>query len=118
MKERWSSTNEDISSQRMDSNRPNSYEIRILEDGEYGEKLVEKLREEPREYVESKAPDQLAEVLEILLVLVDQDDLTIEELKNLRHEKEKNDAALTSKLFSNELRSERTTIMWGYGIRL
>lgn len=63
------------------------YEVRMLDDGEYLQKLSEKLVEEAGEYSESKDEEELADVLEVLLTLCEEHGLSLDDLQDLRKDK-------------------------------
>jgi len=60
---------------------------RVATEKEYRELLVGKLREETAEYLESRQPEELADILEVVFALGRADGLSPEELENLRREK-------------------------------
>ncbi len=60
---------------------------RVAEEDEYRELLAEKLREETREYLESRKPEELADILEVVLHLCRVHGLTAGELEDIRREK-------------------------------
>lgn len=64
-----------------------NYEIRTLGEEEFGDFLREKLVEEVREYLESKNPEELADIFEVLFTLVKNHNLTIEEIEKVREKK-------------------------------
>lgn len=64
-----------------------SCSTRILEKDAYLQKLEEKLAEELGEYRESKSPEELADLLEVMMALVAARGETWEALEQLRLEK-------------------------------
>jgi len=58
--------------------------LRRLEAGEKLEKLEEKLREEVGEYLESRAPEELADILEVIRALAEALGLPPEDLERIR----------------------------------
>lgn len=59
----------------------------IADGAEYAEKLREKLLEEVNEYRESHAPEELADILEVLYALAELDQLTQAALEEIRRTK-------------------------------
>ena len=57
------------------------------DDDEYEEYLLEKLREEVAEYAESRDPEELADVLEVVRAIREFEGLSARELEGLRAEK-------------------------------
>ncbi len=60
---------------------------RIAEEDEYRELLAAKLREETLEYLESRKPEELADILEVVRHLSRAHGLTAGELEDIRREK-------------------------------
>ncbi len=60
---------------------------RVAEEEEYRELLAEKLREETWEYLESRKPEELADILEVVRHLSRVHGLTAGELEKIRREK-------------------------------
>lgn len=59
----------------------------ILPEDEYSQGLREKLREEVQEYLESHAPEELADILEVVHALVTLHGLDVESIEQIRREK-------------------------------
>ncbi|MBM7865988.1 phosphoribosyl-ATP pyrophosphohydrolase [Heliobacterium gestii] len=62
-------------------------EIRVADDAEYRELLLAKLQEELQEYLESGNPEELADILEVLIALSGCDGLSWAELVALADQK-------------------------------
>lgn len=62
-------------------------EIHIADNGEYTERLVEKLDEEVSEFLESREIDELADILEVIHAIREDSGLSIEQLQKKREEK-------------------------------
>lgn len=60
---------------------------RVAEEEEYRELLAEKLREETVEYLESRKPEELADILEVIRHLTRVHGLSAGELEAIRREK-------------------------------
>lgn len=60
---------------------------RIAEQQEYAEKLREKLLEEVNEYLESGDKKELADILEVLHAICETEEMTWEDLEQMREEK-------------------------------
>jgi len=63
------------------------YEIEKLDDEEYRDYLREKLLEETEEYVRSREIEELADVLEVLKSILDNEGKRLEELEEIRKKK-------------------------------
>lgn len=61
--------------------------FRIAPQAEYRELLTEKLSEETEEYLESREPEELADILEVVLALAREVGLSPQALEELRREK-------------------------------
>jgi predicted house-cleaning noncanonical NTP pyrophosphatase (MazG superfamily) len=66
-----------------------AYETRILDDVEYQGALDEKLREELAEYEASGDLSELADLVEVVLAIVQHKGVTIEDFERIRLEKQK-----------------------------
>lgn len=64
-----------------------SYKIRTLDRDEYILRLEEKLSEELSEYLESKEPEELADLLEVMDALIVATGHSKEEVLKIQHEK-------------------------------
>ena len=80
--------------------------IRVLSDEEYAAALEKKLTEEIGEYLESKEPVELADVLEVVQALAEQHGVSFDELLAIKAEKQRKNGAFKKKLF---LESVNTT---------
>ncbi|SFR50297.1 MULTISPECIES: nucleoside triphosphate pyrophosphohydrolase [Halorubrum] len=67
-----------------DGERPRTH---VADEDEFADRLAEKLAEETAEYRESRDPEELADVLEVVHALRELDGLTAEQLEELRSEK-------------------------------
>ena len=83
-----------------------SAEIRILSDAEYTAALEKKLTEEVAEYLESKEPMELADILEVVQALAQRQGVSFDRLLEMKDEKQGKNGALLKKLF---LESVETT---------
>lgn len=61
--------------------------FRIASPGEYPEFLIRKLREEVAEYLESRRPEELADILEVIRALARSAGLQPREIERLREKK-------------------------------
>lgn len=59
----------------------------VANDEEYERRLVAKLREEAAEYAESGEREELADVLEVLVAILDHEGVSLEALDEVRREK-------------------------------
>ena len=83
-----------------------SAEIRILSDAEYTAALEKKLTEEVAEYLESKEPMELADILEVVQALAQRQGVSFDRLLEMKDEKQGKNGAFLKKLF---LESVETT---------
>ena len=60
---------------------------RVLPDDEYSQSLREKLSEEVQEYLESHAPEELADILEVVHALAALHGLDVESIEKIQREK-------------------------------
>ena len=63
------------------------YEIERLDDEDYKDYLKDKLLEETQEYVQSGEIEELADVLEVLRSILDNEGVAFEELESMRRKK-------------------------------
>lgn len=63
------------------------YTTRKLNDSAYSEKLKEKLLEEVDEYIESGSLEELADILEVLRSIANNNDVQFEEIEQIRKDK-------------------------------
>lgn len=63
------------------------YKIERMSDEEYKEYLNEKLLEETNEYLNSREIEELADVLEVIITILDYEGIDFEELEDLRQKK-------------------------------
>lgn len=80
---------------------------RTLTDAEYAAELEKKLKEEVAEYLESKAPVELADVLEVAQALAENAGVSFDELLALKAEKQRTNGAFRKKLFLEYVESKR-----------
>ncbi len=74
-------------------------EIRVLADEEYVASLEQKLTEEVAEYLESKEPVELADVLEVVQALAEHQGVSFDELLQIKAEKRRQNGAFCERLF-------------------
>ena len=74
-------------------------QIRVLSDEEYSAALERKLTEEVAEYLESKAPVELADVLEVVQARAENAGFSFEELLEMKAKKQRANGAFREKLF-------------------
>lgn len=72
--------------------------VSVLSGPNYKEHLRGKLLEETEEYLESEAPEELADILEVLFALADEQGVTPEELENIRLKKREERGGFTKRL--------------------
>ena len=80
---------------------------RTLTDAEYAAALERKLQEEVAEYLESKAPVELADVLEVVEALAENAGVSFEELLHMKTEKRRANGAFQKKLFLEYVEDRR-----------
>jgi len=83
------------------------YKTEILSEEEYIKELQKKLQEEVDEYKEAKedqdAVEELADILELMNVLAEQHDSSLEEVEKVRKEKAEKRGAFNDKVFLVEV---------------
>lgn len=62
-------------------------EVHIADDGEYTERLVDKLEEEVAEFLESREVDELIDILEVVHAIREDSGFSNEQLQKKREEK-------------------------------
>lgn len=77
----------------------NTAQIRVLSDEEYADALERKLTEEVSEYLESHAPIELADVLEVVQALAENQGISFDKLLRMKAEKQRSIGAFRKKLF-------------------
>lgn len=77
--------------------------VDILSDSEYVRLLEEKLDEEIREYHETKDPEELADILEVVYALAKAKGIGPDELENIRKEKAYRNGGFEKKLLLTEV---------------
>lgn len=73
--------------------------IRVLSFEEYTDALEKKLTEETEEYLNSKEPIELADILEVIDAIAQNQGISFEELLALKGEKQKNNGGFIKKLY-------------------
>ncbi len=68
-------------------NKRKNYKIHTASDEEYREKLLDKLQEEVDEYLSSKNPEELTDILEVVYAIANNHNLSNLELETLRKKK-------------------------------
>ena len=74
-------------------------QIRVLSDEEYASVLERKLTEEVSEYLETKEPMELADVLEVVEALAENAGVSFNELSAMKAAKQRRNGAFRKKLF-------------------
>lgn len=69
--------------------------------------MEKKLQEEVAEYLESKAPVELADVLEVVEALAENAGVSFDELLNIKAEKRRTNGAFQKKLFLEYVEEKR-----------
>lgn len=75
----------------------------ILSDADYIRLLDEKLNEECAEYQESKSPEELADILEVVYAIAATQGLSIDELEQLRKDKADKRGGFAQKVLLKEV---------------
>ena len=79
----------------------------MLSDEEYADALERKLTEEVSEYLESKEPMELADVLEVIEALAENAGIPFEELLAIKAEKRRTNGAFQKRLFLEYVEDDR-----------
>ena len=82
-------------------------QIRVLSDEEYADALERKLTEEVSEYLESKEPMELADVLEVIEALAENAGIPFEELLAMKAEKRRANGAFQKRLLLEYVEDHR-----------
>lgn len=75
----------------------------MLPDTDYRKRLDEKLNEECAEYQDSKSPEELADILEVIYAIAAAQGLSIDELEQLRREKADKRGGFAHKILLKEV---------------
>lgn len=81
---------------RSEGNIPH---IRILGDAEYHQCLIDKIREELKEYEESGSVEELADFLEVFYSLIEHDGFGLSEIEACRQAKRERNGGFEMKLY-------------------
>lgn len=84
-------------------------QIRVLPDAEYALALEQKLTEEVDEYLESKEPVELADILEVVEALAASHGVSFEELLTVKAEKQRSNGTFRKKLFLESVENDNGT---------
>jgi predicted house-cleaning noncanonical NTP pyrophosphatase (MazG superfamily) len=76
---------------------------RILKDDEYVEALNSKLLEEVNEYLDGNNINEIADILEVIRAIVEQQGLTMEEIEEKRVKKAEKRGAFKDKIFLEKI---------------
>lgn len=82
-------------------------EYRILNKAEYKQELKKKLQEEVNEYLEDNNIEELADIIEVVYVIVDAMDASIGELEKVREAKAKERGEFKKKIFLVEAEEKK-----------
>jgi len=77
----------------------NDCNVKTLSDSEFLEKLEEKLSEEVSEYQNSKDPEELADILEVINRIAELKGISKEKLEDIRLKKNKDRGSFKNNLF-------------------
>jgi predicted house-cleaning noncanonical NTP pyrophosphatase (MazG superfamily) len=80
-------------------NSGNDCNVKKLSDEEFLAKLEEKLQEEVQEYKESKSPEELADILEVIFRVAELKGMTKNQLEQLRERKSQERGGFKDNLF-------------------
>jgi len=84
------------------------YEIEKMDDDEYRKYLQDKLLEETEEYIESGDKKELADVLEVIKSILDEEGMEFKELEEIRKEKAKERGRFEEKIKLLKVTNEST----------
>ena len=76
---------------------------RVLKDDEYVEALNNKLLEEVKEYLDGNNVNEIADILEVIRAIVEQQGLTMEEIEEKRVKKAEKRGAFKDKIFLEKI---------------
>ncbi|PIR47400.1 hypothetical protein COV06_02985 [Candidatus Uhrbacteria bacterium CG10_big_fil_rev_8_21_14_0_10_50_16] len=81
-------------------------EVRIADSREFQEKLVQKLHEEVREFIENHSAEEATDIIEVLRAYCAILHVDLEELKNIRAQKEEARGGYTKQIILVSTRSQ------------
>lgn len=76
-----------------------AYKSRVLSTEEYEESLRQKLQEEVSEYLESKEPQELADILEVIYALAKISGMSRDDLEKVRQQKTEERGCFEERIF-------------------
>ena len=74
-------------------------ETKILDDKEYTSALIAKLKEEVREYLMSNDIEELADIVEVIEALAENQGSSFKQVMEIKHNKQKKNGAFKNKIF-------------------
>lgn len=72
---------------------------KILDDSSFERELNNKLLEEVKEYLESQNLEEMADIMEVMLAIIEHKNFKIEDIEKVRQEKVKSNGAFTKRIY-------------------
>lgn len=76
----------------------------IADNQEYRRKLKEKLQEEAEEFIEDNNTEELADILEVIYAICEFEDVSFEEIENIRQNKKSERGGFSEKIILEEIK--------------
>lgn len=76
-----------------------THSVHLLEEVQYAQALVDKLREEVDEFCLDRQPEELADILEVILALAKNQGIGADELESIREAKRKERGGFEDRVF-------------------
>lgn len=80
--------------------------IKILRENEYKKELRKKLLEETKEYIEDDNIEEIADILEVINAILENEDVSFEEIEVIRKNKKNERGAFKEKIFLESVEEE------------
>ena len=80
--------------------------FRIMEENEYLKELNKKLMEEANEFIEKNDVEELADVMEVVISIMKEKNITWEQVEKIRKEKKENRGGFENKVFLESVKDD------------
>ena len=80
--------------------------FRIMEEKEYLKELNKKLMEEANEFIEKNDVEELADVMEVVISIMKEKNITWEQVEKIRKEKKENRGGFENKVFLESVKDD------------
>jgi len=79
------------------------YTYSILDNSEYSKELNKKLLEESNEYIQDQNIEEIADIMEVLMAIINNEGYTMEEVQQVMDKKREAKGAFRNKIFLKEV---------------